>query len=105
MIRLAPILLALALTAGCRSTGETDAPATQEVPVDRPPIATVIADHASRLLALDGVVTVYEGALEDGSPCLKIGVAARPRELAEEIGDTLEGYPVVIVETGEIAPR
>ena len=57
--------------------------------------------HARDLLAIPGVVGVAQG--ERGNrPCLKVFVIQKTRELEQKIPATLEGYPVVIEETGEI---
>jgi hypothetical protein len=56
-------------------------------------------------LANPGVVGVYEGLLEDNkTPCLKVMVARKAPELEKRIPKSLEGYPVVIEETGTIRP-
>lgn len=71
----------------------------------RRPIGEVLAAHAAELMATPGVVIVFEGALADGSPCIKVGVAARTPALEAALPKTLEGYPIVIEETGPVAPR
>jgi hypothetical protein len=84
--------------------GPTSQEARGETMVNRP-IADVLEEHAPRLMALEGVVMVYESALEDGTPCIKVGVAKQRAELDKKIPDHLEGHPVVVVETGPIEPR
>ncbi len=69
------------------------------------PIDEVLAAHAERLMSLPGVVIVFVGALDDGTPCIKVGVDAHTPALEKAIPRTLEGHPVVIEETGPIAPR
>lgn len=69
------------------------------------PLAEVQADHTAALMAIPGVTALYLGALPDGRPCLTVGVAARTAAIVRAVPRVLEGWPVVIVETGPIAPR
>ena len=66
------------------------------------PIADVLAGHTPRLMAISGVVGTYEGALDDGTPCIKVLVVKRTGEHDRLIPSQLEGYRVVIEESGEI---
>jgi hypothetical protein len=68
------------------------------------PIDNVIADHAPALLAIAGVAGVYEEHLEDGSVRIRVAVVARSAAVVAAIPPELDGYPVVIVETGPIGP-
>ncbi len=68
------------------------------------PIARVIEDHAAALLAIEGVVGVYEGTLPDGRACIHLAVAIRSPELEKRLPAEIDGYPVSIVETGPIGP-
>jgi len=65
-------------------------------------IDAVLATHQVSLLAEDGVVGVFSGALEDGGPCIKI--ALRDELPRAELPRELEGYPVVLIHTGDIRP-
>ncbi len=67
-------------------------------------IDEVIRVHADSLLAIPGVVGVYHGQKEDGTACLKVMVKERSPEIEKRIPGTLDGYSVVIEETGEIRP-
>ena len=68
-------------------------------------INTVLHNHDAELMLAPGVVGVYVGVLEDGkTPCLKIMVARRTPQLERRLPKALEGYPVVIEETGVIRP-
>jgi len=58
--------------------------------------------HTQQLLDIPGVVGFYVGALEDGTPCIKIMVAKRSRRLEKKLPTDLDGYPLVIHETGII---
>lgn len=65
----------------------------------------LIATHASELMAIPGVAGVAAGLLDDGrTPCLRLLVVARTRELEARLPRTLEGHPVVIEEAGRIRP-
>lgn len=68
-------------------------------------IKHVMETHTAKLMELPGVVGVYIGALEDGSPCIKVMVIKKTNELEEKIPKDLEGFPVVVVETGELIPH
>lgn len=92
--------LAAALASGCRDGAPAPEP-TGETMSTRP-VAEVIATHADSLMALPGVVGLYEGRLDDGTPCVKIMVARSDAALRARLPRTLEGHPVVIEETGEI---
>lgn len=64
-------------------------------------IAAAIERHSAELLEISGVVGVAEG-VSDGKPVVQILVVQRTPALEARIPRTLEGHPVVIVETGEI---
>ena len=69
-------------------------------------INEVLRDHDRELMAIPGVVGVYVAQLEDRrkTPCLKVMVVKKTRELARAIPSALEGHPVVVEETGAIRP-
>jgi len=68
-------------------------------------INAVLRDHDHALMAIPGVVGVYVGLLNDGkTPCLKVMAVRKTRELVRKIPSSLEGYPVVVEETGLIRP-
>lgn len=96
------VLVGLGLASGCRAADHA-----HEANMSRParPIDQVLHDHAAELMALPGVVGVYQGALKDGTPCIAVMVVKKTRELDTKIPDALEGHPVRIDETGEIRPR
>lgn len=71
----------------------------------RPPIGDVISRHADALLALPGVTIVFEGKLDDGDVCITIGVVDASAPGAGAIPTTIEGYRVVVKETGAVGPR
>jgi len=64
-------------------------------------IDEVLKEHTKALMSIPGVVGTGQG-LCDGNPCIKVFVIKKTLELAQKIPNTLEGYQVVLVETGEI---
>lgn len=60
--------------------------------------------HSVEIMKIPGVVGVYTGVLEDGTPCIKVMVAKKTQELEKQIPHYLEGCPVSVEETGEIQP-
>ncbi len=63
-------------------------------------IQEVLAEHTDAWMATPGVVGTAIGELE-GRSCIKVFVAEKTEELLAKIPGTLEGYPVVLEETGE----
>ncbi len=64
-------------------------------------IEDVLKQHTDRLMALPGVVGTAIGECE-GKPCIKVLVVKKSPELLKKIPSNLEGFPVVVEETGEI---
>ena len=67
-------------------------------------ITIVQEAYTKELMAIKGVVGVYIGALNDGTPCIAIMVDTMTPELAKKLPNTLEGHPVRVEETGKIQP-
>lgn len=65
-------------------------------------IKAVMDAHVDSLMAIDGVVGVAIGALDDGSYCIKVMVKKDDPALKKQIPHLLKNYPVVIEVTGEI---
>jgi len=65
---------------------------------------SVIEAHAPSLMAIPGVVGVYEGARDDGTVVIRIMVVRRTPELDQKLPRRLDGYPVEIEATGVIRP-
>lgn len=65
------------------------------------PVDAVLKEHADGLLALPGVVGVAVGKRR-GAPCIQVLVAKKTVALRRRIPADLEGYPVVILETGPL---
>jgi len=68
--------------------------------VPRKTIEKVLKEHTSMLMSLPGVVGTGQG-LCNGQPCIKVFVDRKTPELEHRIPKNLEGYPVVIKETGK----
>ena len=95
--------LFLPVVSGCQDPDPS--PETESANVsERPPIADVIARRAETLMRDPSVQLVYESVDEAGEPCIKIGVVAATDSLRDALPRTLEGWPVVVVESGEIRP-
>ncbi len=96
------LLLTLALS-GCLRTPKNQPLQQENMP--RRDINEVLRDHNRELLAIPGVVGVYVGLLKDGkTPCLKVMVVKKTTEFEQKIPKSLEGYPVLLNETGVIRP-
>lgn len=67
----------------------------------RPSIEAVLKAHTDSLMSLPGVVGTAIGECE-GKPCIKVLVARKTPELLRRIPEALEGFKVVVSETGEI---
>jgi hypothetical protein len=64
-------------------------------------IEEVLKAHTEELMSLPGVVGTAQGLYND-KPCIKVYVIDKTPELDQKIPDKLEGYPLMIEETGEI---
>jgi hypothetical protein len=64
-------------------------------------IKEVLKKHTRDLMSMPGVVGTGQGLCE-GKPCIKVFVIEKTPDLNQKIPKTLEGYPVVVEETGEI---
>lgn len=67
-------------------------------------IDEVLAEHTGEWMSIPGVVGTAIGQFK-GKPCIKIFVVKKTAELAERIPSQVEGFPVIVEETGEIRPR
>ena len=71
----------------------------------RKDIKAVVERHDNALLAIPGVVGVYVGLLPDNkTTCLKVMVLKRTEDIKTRIPQSIEGYPVLIEESGAIRP-
>ena len=62
-------------------------------------VAAVIERHSAALLGMPGVVGVAQGE-RGGHPVVQILVERRTPELVGRLPRSLDGYPVVVVESG-----
>lgn len=65
-------------------------------------IKAVMDAHVDSLMAIEGVVGVAIGAMEDNRLCIKIMVKKEDPKLKKQIPAQLDNHPVVIEVTGEI---
>jgi hypothetical protein len=99
-IRSLLVIFAIALIAACGKTVEEEA----EEPMATNKINEVMTANTDSLMAIPGVVGVYVGELEDGTPCIGVLVKKMTPDLQRIIPQKLEGYPVKIEVSGEIRP-
>lgn len=85
---------------GCADGGG----AGDDEPVPTMTAAQVIATHDDSLLALPGVVGVYEGRNDAGVTVIRVMLAEATPEIERAIPKQLEGYPVEVEITGRIEP-
>lgn len=64
-------------------------------------IEEVLKEHTKELMSLPGVVGTGQGLCDD-KPCIKVFVIKMSRELDKKIPKVLDGYQVLMQETGEI---
>jgi len=64
------------------------------------PIAEVLRDHTPELMALPGVIGTAQGA-KDGMPVILVLVTTGS-DAGHRIPREIEGYPVVLQETGPV---
>ena len=64
-------------------------------------IENILKEHSRELLSIPGVVGTAQ-SLCDGKRCIKVYVIEKTQELEREIPKILDGYPVLIEETGKI---
>ncbi|HJX31475.1 MAG TPA: hypothetical protein VJ624_06445 [Thermodesulfobacteriota bacterium] len=96
------ILLSIACSATIQSQGNQT---KQQESMTQKDINAVLKDHDKELLAIPGVVGVYVGLLpDDKTPCLKVMVVKETEDLKSRIPKSIEGYPVLIEESGVIRP-
>jgi hypothetical protein len=67
------------------------------------PAARVIERHAGSLMAIPGVVGVYEG-LTRGRTVIRVMLAAKADSTLRRIPRRLDGYPVEVEVSGPIEP-
>ncbi len=63
------------------------------------PIIDVLQGHVSELMSLNGVECVGQGECK-GSPCITLFVSVPSEQIRSLVPDSIEGYKVVINESG-----
>ena len=98
------VFIAAAFSAACAGTSPSPIDRHQEK-TGRMDINSVLEAHEEELLAVPGVVGVYVGLLPDGKTlCLKVMVIKETESLRRTIPKSLQGYPVLIEESGVVRP-
>ena len=97
------VLLSWIVVAGCSLNSQGTRP--HEETMARRDINAVLRAHQDELMAIPGVVGVYVGLMDDDkTPCLRVMAVKKNQDLERQVPKSLEGYPVVIEETGVIRP-
>lgn len=65
-------------------------------------VNAVLERHARRIVSLPGVVGIAEGEA-DGRPCIRVFVAQKTEQLLGSIPQEVEGWTVIVEETGEFS--
>jgi hypothetical protein len=84
--------------------GNGDAVEREQAGMQQKTIEAVLQEHTDALMSLPGVVGTAQGECV-GEPCIKVYVVREIPDLLEQIPAAIEGYQVVVEETGEIHPR
>jgi hypothetical protein len=69
-----------------------------------PDIQTALKQYSDSLMAIPGVVGVWEGRTASDKTCIRVAVDKKTADLAKKIPTVLQGFPVEIEETGPIRP-
>lgn len=91
------IALGVALV-GCVKTGVDDHEGENKM--SSKTIEQVLKEHTDEWMSIPGVVGTAIGEFE-GKPCIKIYVVEKTEELEKKFPASLEGYPLLLEETGE----
>ena len=67
----------------------------------RKPIEQVLQEYADEWMSIPGVVGTAVGEL-NARPCIKVFAVKKTEQLTKRIPSRVEGFPVVIVETGRL---
>lgn len=67
----------------------------------RKPFKEVLKEYTNILMSIEGVTGTAQ-SICNGKPCIKVYILEKTPKLEKKIPATLEGYSVVIEETGEI---
>jgi len=95
-------IFAVVTATGCGPSPKQTAPPEAARPMKT--IDEVIRLYSDSLMTIPGVVGLYHGLDDKGQSCLKVMVKQKTPELEQKIPKQIEGYAVVLDETGEIKP-
>jgi Na+-transporting methylmalonyl-CoA/oxaloacetate decarboxylase gamma subunit len=98
------ILVLLIFAAGCDTVAEKEMPVPESKPTPERSINEVMNENVDRIMALDEVVMVAIGEMDNGTPCIQVYVKYKSDALAEQIGVEIDGHPVVYIISDEIRP-
>ncbi len=101
-IRLLCCLAIIVYANNCRHHTPEHQEGTTQMP--KPTIEQVQERYQDQWMAIPGVVGVGIGAIDD-KPVIKVLVVQKTAALEQKIPKMVEGYSVVIEETGEIRAR
>ena len=82
---------------GCRERAGSDSEQVRQM--SHRTIQQVLKDKTDEWMAIPGVEGTAIGLFE-GEPCIRILASVEPRELRARIPSAVEGYPVIIEQTG-----
>jgi hypothetical protein len=99
--RLWPILLSVVAIA---ATGCDDLESQKGRPVTDKTIQQVLSEKTGEWMDIEGVIGTAIG-LRDDRPCIKIFTSHDPAQVRARIPSAVEGYAVVIEQTGELRTR
>ncbi|MBI1807608.1 MAG: hypothetical protein HYR76_11210 [Ignavibacteria bacterium] len=66
-------------------------------------ITQVLKERTSELMSIHGVIGTGEGR-KDGHPSVLVFVVKKTKAISSKIPKTLDGYPVIVRETGRVKP-
>jgi len=93
----AAVISAAVILCGCRHASTTETEKGYSMPAKS--IEQVLKENTDAWMAIDGVEGMAIG-LYKGKPCIKIFTSVKAQELRGKIPPAVEGYPVIIEQTG-----
>jgi hypothetical protein len=99
------LAVALALFGACGATGAWQIfnHGASGILMAATTVEEALKNNADRLMSIPGVVGAAIGEC-GGKPCIRVLVDRKTAELMKNIPSMLEGFPVVVEETGPIGP-
>jgi len=93
----AVVISAAAILCGCRHGSTTESEKGYRMPART--IEQVLKENTDKWMAVDGVEGTAIGQYK-GKPCIRIFASVKAEELRGKIPPAVEGYPVIIEQTG-----